>query len=119
MGIRSPLITTLLISVLTAAPSLCAANQFSINSTHPSTAIEQYVHANTHLLNKGTSSTVNINTADAEALALELKGIGQKRAESIVAYRDQHGPFSSIEELANIKGIGKKIIEQNRGKIII
>lgn len=60
---------------------------------------------------------VNINSADATTLARELKGIGVTRAEAIVAYRQKNGPFRSADELGLVKGIGPKVIEQNRGLI--
>lgn len=60
---------------------------------------------------------VNINTADAAALARELVGIGETRANAIVEYRKQNGPFRSIEELALVKGIGPRVIEQNRANL--
>ena len=60
---------------------------------------------------------VNINTADANTLAQELKGIGLKRAQAIVDYRAKHGPFKSADELSLIKGIGTKVIQRNRGDI--
>ncbi len=50
---------------------------------------------------------ININTADAEEL-MKLKGIGEVLAERIIAYRDEHGGFGSIEELMEVKGIGDK-----------
>ena len=62
---------------------------------------------------------VNINAADAETLAQELKGIGLSRAEAIVAYRNQHGKFNSVDELANVKGIGVSILEKNRDNILL
>ncbi len=60
---------------------------------------------------------VNINTADAATLARELKGVGETRAQAIVEHRSQHGPFRSIEELSLVKGIGPKVIEQNRANL--
>ena len=63
------------------------------------------------------SGSVNINTATAELLALELKGVGSKRAQAIVDYRREHGPFQSAEQLQEIKGIGAAIVEQNVDKI--
>lgn len=57
---------------------------------------------------------VNINTADAATLARELVGVGESRAAAIVAYRNQNGPFRSVEELTLVKGIGPRVIEQNR-----
>ena len=56
---------------------------------------------------------VNINTADKEIL-MSVKGIGEKRAEAIIEYRDQQGPFKSIDQLANISGISQSLIETNR-----
>jgi len=53
---------------------------------------------------------VNINTADAEELQT-LPGIGEKRAEDIVAYREANGPFRIVEELTNVKGIGESVLE--------
>ena len=60
---------------------------------------------------------VNINTADAATLALELKGVGETRAQAIVEHRSQHGPFRSVDELSLVKGIGPKVIEQNRANL--
>lgn len=57
---------------------------------------------------------VNINTADAATLDRELKGIGPSRAAAIVAYRTQHGPFKSVDELGLVAGIGQKVIDDNR-----
>lgn len=60
---------------------------------------------------------VNINTANAETIAQTLKGIGLRRAEAIVAYRESHGPFQSVDELSNVKGVGSKILEANRSRV--
>ena len=60
---------------------------------------------------------VNINTADAETISAELKGIGLAKARAIVEYRDKHGPFQSVEDLALVSGIGEQTVEQNRGDI--
>jgi len=60
---------------------------------------------------------VNINTAPAELLASELKGVGIKRAQAIVDYRREYGPFQSAEQLQEIKGIGGAVVAQNLDKI--
>jgi competence protein ComEA len=60
---------------------------------------------------------VNINSADAATIARELKGIGLSKAEAIVEYRQKHGPFHSADELASVRGIGRKTIEHNRADI--
>ncbi len=60
---------------------------------------------------------VNVNTADAATIAAAMNGVGMAKAEAIVAYRKQHGAFKSLDQLANVKGIGLKTIEKNRGLI--
>ena len=60
---------------------------------------------------------VNINTADARTLAKELEGIGLSRAQAIVDYREKNGPFKNVDELAKVKGVGMKVVEQNRANI--
>ena len=60
---------------------------------------------------------VNINTADATALAKSLNGIGPAKAKAIVAYRDKNGPFKSVEQLAMVEGISQKVIDKNRADI--
>jgi competence protein ComEA len=69
----------------------------------------------------GTELTrpVNINTADADTLAGSLRGIGRSKAEAIVAYRDENGPFKSVDDLVNVKGIGAKTLEQLRPMIAL
>jgi competence protein ComEA len=64
-----------------------------------------------------SAEPVNINTADAATLSRELKGVGETRARAIVEHRAQHGPFRSVDELALVKGIGPKVIEQNRANL--
>ena len=61
---------------------------------------------------------VNINTADKEAL-MTIKGIGERRAEAIIAYRKEHGEFKSVEQLADVKGIGVALVESNRNNLSI
>ena len=63
--------------------------------------------------------TVNINSADAATLAEALTGVGSSRAEAIVRYREMYGPFESIEELAEVSGIGSATLERNRGSITL
>jgi len=60
---------------------------------------------------------VNVNTADAAAIAEELNGIGVKKAQAIIDYRNQHGDFKTIEALTEVKGIGLKTVEKNRDLI--
>jgi len=56
---------------------------------------------------------VNINLANAQQLTV-LKGVGDKKAQAIISYREQHGNFNSIDELLNVKGVGEKILLDNK-----
>ena len=62
---------------------------------------------------------VNINTADATAIADVLTGVGPAKADAIVAYRKANGAFRSAEQLALVKGIGLKTVEKNRDRIAL
>lgn len=62
---------------------------------------------------------VNINQADAAQIADALKGVGLKKAEAIVEYRKQHGQFQSADDLAQVKGIGDKLVSKLRSDILL
>ena len=62
------------------------------------------------------SGKVNLNTAGKEEL-MTLSGIGESRADAIIAYREANGPFGAIEEIMNIEGIKGKMFEKIRGSI--
>ncbi|WP_367372484.1 ComEA family DNA-binding protein [Pseudomonas lini] len=66
---------------------------------------------------KAQTSKVDLNGADAPTLQRELSGIGEAKAKAIVAYRESNGPFSSVDELLEVKGIGKAILDKNREKL--
>jgi len=60
---------------------------------------------------------VNINTADAAALAKALNGVGPAKAKAIVSYREKNGPFKSVDQLTMVEGITQKLIDKNRADI--
>ena len=60
---------------------------------------------------------VDVNSADAKTLARELQGIGPAKAEAIVSHREKNGPFKSADDLAKVKGVGKKLVEQNKANL--
>ena len=62
---------------------------------------------------------VDINTASAETLAAAIHGVGLKRAQAIVLYREQHGAFSSIDQLAEVRGISTRTVERNRDRLTV
>jgi competence protein ComEA len=60
---------------------------------------------------------VNINTADASAIAKALNGVGPAKAKAIVSYREKNGAFKSVDQLAMVEGISQKLIDRNRADI--
>lgn len=60
---------------------------------------------------------VNVNTASAEEIAEVLVGIGVRKAQAIVAYREANGRFDRAEELQLVKGIGHSTVERNLERI--
>ena len=63
-------------------------------------------------------NAVNINTADIAELT-RLKGIGEKKAEAIIAWRKENGNFKAVDDLLEVKGIGEATLEANRENIQI
>lgn len=64
------------------------------------------------------SGKINLNTADASQLQV-IKGIGPKTAEAIISFRDDQGPFSSVDQLLAIKGIGEKKLAKMRDQLTV
>ncbi len=64
-----------------------------------------------------SAESININTADKEALMSVIKGVGEKKAEAIILYREENGPFKSIDELTNVKGVGQSMVDKHREKL--
>jgi competence protein ComEA len=62
---------------------------------------------------------VDINTASVEQLAEALHGVGQAKAEAIVAYREENGGFEHIDELVNVRGIGLSTVDRNRDRLTL
>jgi competence protein ComEA len=65
------------------------------------------------------STQVNINTADAAALAESLDGVGAAKAQAIVAWREANGGFESADQLTSVKGIGQSLVDRNRDAILV
>jgi competence protein ComEA len=65
------------------------------------------------------AAPVNINEADASEISAALKGIGMKKAQAIVDYREQYGQFSTAEDLARVKGIGEKTVSKLKEDILL
>ncbi len=62
---------------------------------------------------------VSINTASAEALAQAMNGVGLKKAQAIVSYRDEYGPFKTLEDLQQVPGMGASLVERNLDRLTL
>ncbi|MFT0867462.1 ComEA family DNA-binding protein [Pseudomonas sp. CAM1A] len=76
------------------------------------------VQASTQIATPMTEK-IDLNRADASVLQKTLNGIGKAKAEAIVAYREANGPFETVDELLEIKGVGKALLDRNRDKLIV
>lgn len=56
---------------------------------------------------------VSINSASAEDLARVMNGVGLKKAQAIVSYREEYGPFKTVEDLKQVPGMGSSLVERN------
>lgn len=100
--------SSLLFALLACMSLAVSAAEVPSNQTSPTETVQV-----------AEAAKVNLNTADAATLERELLGIGQVKAEAIVAYRDEHGSFASVDELLEVKGIGEATLEKNRDKLSI
>ena len=64
------------------------------------------------------TQAVNINTASASELAA-INGLGEVKAKAIVAYREQNGPFKSVDDLKEVKGIGEHMLAKLRPQVTL
>ena len=76
------------------------------------------VQAPSQTVPQTVSDKLNINTASASEIQKALIGIGAKKAEAIVQYREKHGNFTVAEQLIEVQGIGKATLEKNRDRIM-
>ncbi|MGL5814740.1 MAG: ComEA family DNA-binding protein [Aeromonas sp.] len=103
---RKTLIASLLLGALPLfSQPLLAADK---SATKPAAAVSQ----------ARESGKINLNTASADELAA-LKGIGEKKAQAIVDYREKQGKFTSVEQLEEVSGIGPATLDANRDLIIV
>ncbi|MEK1911886.1 MAG: helix-hairpin-helix domain-containing protein [Pseudomonas chlororaphis] len=101
-------------------PSLVFALMASLSSityAAPAVNAETKTSAVAQAVSSEQAGKIDLNTADAAALQRELSGVGAVKAQAIVKYRESNGPFASVDELLEVKGIGKAILESNREKL--
>jgi competence protein ComEA len=93
-----------------AEPQTAATQTTAPQTTAPQTTAAQTTQAN--------SGLININTASLSLLTT-LNGIGDVKGQAIIDYRNEHGAFTSVDELINVKGIGEKTLAKIRSYITV
>ncbi len=106
---------TILFSTLMATSTLTFANNPTDEANTQSSPTTEQVQSQS--ITQG--NLINLNTATASQLQSNLIGIGAKKAEAIVQYREKIGGFSSIEQLQDVQGIGKATLEKNRERLTL
>ncbi|HEC4322132.1 TPA: helix-hairpin-helix domain-containing protein [Escherichia coli] len=100
-GIKALLITLSLACAGMSHSALAAAPAAQSKAAVPAKASDE----------EGTR--VSINNASAEELARAMNGVGLKKAQAIVSYREEYGPFKTVEDLKQVPGMGNSLVERN------
>jgi len=95
------------------------ASAASVTHAVPSVKPENFAPVVVQASNTPQSAKVKLNSADEETLRRDLFGIGVSKAKAIVVHRESNGPFTSVDELLEVKGIGKALLEKNRDRLEI
>jgi len=110
------------LTTLFALATLFSAATFANTAPELKTPSEQNMQQEQKIAETTLSSPmddkVNVNTATAAEIQSKLVGIGAKKAEAIVQYREKHGNFTAAEQLLEVQGIGKATLEKNRERLI-
>ncbi|MBE2896421.1 helix-hairpin-helix domain-containing protein [Pasteurellaceae bacterium HPA106] len=108
-------ITPLLTALCLLCSSAFISSAYAKDKAAQTPATQQNeVQADTSKVEKSESQKVHLNSATADELQQMLSGIGAKKAQAIVEYREQNGNFISIDQLEDVKGIGKATVDKNR-----
>ncbi len=107
---------SILVSALLFVGQASAADVFSSGITD---SVQESTATDNNVLPDTASILVNINEAGASALSEALKGIGLKKAQAIVEWRNKNGNFAELEQLLEVKGIGEKTLLTNRHKMTL
>ncbi len=94
------------------------AEEKTSEQAQPQMQQQTAVQAPSQTVQQMVSDKLNINTASASEIQKALIGIGAKKAEAIVQYREKHGNFTVAEQLLEVQGIGKATLEKNRDRIV-
>ncbi|HDC4351644.1 TPA: helix-hairpin-helix domain-containing protein [Enterobacter cloacae] len=117
-GIKALLITLAIATTGMSAGALAVAPAAKTQSVQSKTDPAAQASARTKAAEPGKSTEddgtrVSINTASAEDLARVMNGVGLKKAQAIVSYREEYGPFKTVDDLRQVPGMGSSLVERN------
>ena len=114
MKLMKILFTSMVLCGALVASSSFAEEKATEQTAQPVVATQ----TETQVAPTAASDKLNINTATVSEIQKVLTGIGAKKAEAIVQYREKHGNFTVAEQLLEVQGIGKATLEKNRDRIV-
>ena len=115
-------IKALLITLSFACAGMTQSSLAASTAAAKSTAVETHAQAPVAGQSKAAvpakasteeGTRVSINTASAAELARAMNGVGLKKAQAIVSYREEYGPFKTVEDLKQVPGMGNSLVERN------
>ena len=117
-GIKSLLIALAIATTGMTTSALAATPAAKAQTVQSKTDPAAQASAQTKAAEPGKSTEddgtrVSINTASAEDLARAMNGVGLKKAQAIVSYREEYGPFKTVDDLKQVPGMGSALVERN------
>jgi competence protein ComEA len=116
-GIKALCVAVALIGACACSPAIAAPAVAKNDTATQQTDKTPVTPVTTAKPGDADDGVVSINTASAETLAQVMNGIGLKKAQSIVSYREEYGPFKALEQLQEVPGIGRALVERNLSHI--
>lgn len=96
-----------------AAPSAAAKPPAAQSKSDTATSAQAKAQDAAKSADDEGGTRVSINSATAEELSRVMNGVGIKKAQAIVSYREEYGPFKSVDDLKQVPGIGGTLVERN------
>ena len=117
-GIKALLITLAIATTGMSAGAQAAATAAKPQATQSKSDAAAPVQGQTKAADAGKNADddgtrVSINSASAEDLARAMNGVGLKKAQAIVSYREESGPFKTVDDLKQVPGMGSALVERN------
>ena len=117
-GIKALLITLAIATTGMSAGAMASAPAAKTQATQSKSDAAAPAQGQTKATDAGKSADddgtrVSINSASAEDLARAMNGVGLKKAQAIVSYREENGPFKTVDDLKQVPGMGSALVERN------